>query len=89
MRNGTTRLQVANPPDRSPELLERWTNNLLSRLRPGGVWVVPRSISMVVVLSHDPKAAELHCIFPDPRLVAALLAAGWEVRPRHKQKENT
>lgn len=85
MRNGTT-LQVGNPPDRDPELLGCWTNNLMSRLRPGGTWVVPRSVSMVVVISHDPRAAQAHCIFPDPRLLAVLRAAGWRVYLRDEQE---
>lgn len=89
-RNGATAaLQMVNPPTGKPtELIARWTNNLLSSLRPGGVWVVPRSVSTVVVIQHDPKEVELHCIFPDPRLAIALIAAGWAVRHRPKHKES-
>lgn len=84
--NGTT-LRMTNLPAAPVPHVALWTNNLLSKLRPGGVWVVPRSVSTVMVLSHDPKHAEIHCIFPDPKLVATLLAAGWLVQPRQRHED--
>jgi len=57
-----------------------WTNKTMNMLKPGGTWVVPRSASLVTVVSHDPK--ECHILSPvgDPSIVEVLQAAGWSVK---------
>lgn len=72
-----------NPPDgESTHKNVRWVSNLLCSLRPGGTWVVPRSVSTVMVLSLDPRIVSAHCIFPDQKLLDALRDAGWIVQKR-------
>ena len=83
MRNGTTDLVVRNVLHKGgPDRVAQWTTSLMSRLRPGGMWIVPRSVSTVLVLSTDPKVARVHCIFPDAKLVEILRASGWIVQHR-------
>lgn len=58
-----------------------WTNEHMSRLRPGGVWGIPRSGMRVMVISHDPKACR---VLPgwnaDPSVVRVLKAGGWTIK---------
>lgn len=83
MTNGKSGLAVMNPRfETSPERAVVWVSNLLCTLRPGGTWVVPRSISTVLVLSEDPKIVRAHCIFPDPKLIVLLRNAGWVIQKR-------
>lgn len=84
MTNGKTGLVVTNPRfETEPERAAVWVSDLLCTLRPGGTWVVPRSVSTVLVLSEDPPIVMAHCIFPDDKLIATLRRAGWTVQ--HKQ----
>lgn len=83
MRNGTTAVVVRNPAKELPHpVAATLADTLLHRLRPGGVWVVPRSVSTVRVLSLDPKVVTAHCIFPDDKLIRLLRSAGWIVQQR-------
>lgn len=54
-----------------------WTNNALAHLKEGGAWYVPRSCSIVKVVSHERKQIELACLLPDPSLRRVLKEAGW------------
>lgn len=77
----TPDLIIQNPPVKGG-LTPQWASALMSRLRPGGRWFLPRSISTVLVLSTDPKIAHAQCVFPDPTLLATLAAAGWTIQAR-------
>lgn len=83
MTNGTKTWVMTNMRfEKDAEQCARWTANLMSTLRPGGTWIVPKSISTVLVLCIDPKIAQVHSIFPNPRLADALIRAGWVVQHR-------
>jgi hypothetical protein len=56
-----------------------WTNNCLSMLKDGGVWIVPRSGTQVLVLSYAKRSCMITCTIPDPTIQRVLLAAGWTV----------
>lgn len=81
MKNGKPGLVVTNPRfETEPERAAVWVSDLLCRLRPGGTWVVPRSVSTVLVLSEDPPIVMAHTIFPDQSLLDLLRKAGWAVQ---------
>lgn len=81
MRSEHTGLAVLNPRFDAPhERAGPWVNKLLLTLRPGGTWVVPRSVSTVKVLSEVPPIVWVHCIFPDPTLLRTLTSAGWTIQ---------
>ena len=81
MRNGKPDLVVCNV-DYQRVYLAQWVSDLLGGLRPGGKWIIPRTVSTVLVLSKDPPIAQAHSIFPDPHLVETLRLAGWIVQTR-------
>lgn len=75
------KLAVLNPLFDAPhERAGPWVNKLLLTLRPGGTWVVPRSVSTVKVLSEVPPIVWVHYIFPDPTLLRTLSSAGWTIQ---------
>ena len=81
MRGGHPALVVLNPRfEATHEKAGPWVNKLLLTLRPGGTWVVPRSVSTIKVLSEVPPIAWVHCIFPDPSLLRTLSSAGWTIQ---------
>ena len=83
MTNGKARHVVTNPRfESAPERAAVWVSDLLCSLRPGGTWIVPRSVSTVLVLSEDPRIVMAHTIFPDPRLLDLLRSSGWVVQKR-------
>ena len=57
----------------------QWTNSLLAQLKVGGVWVVPRSYTTVLVRSHNPKRCKVTHLYPDDTIVEVLKAAGWHL----------
>lgn len=56
-----------------------WINDTLGMLKDGGTWVVPRSLSVVTVLSHEPKVCKVLSMLPDPSISQVLQAAGWRI----------
>lgn len=54
-----------------------WTERCLGRLKEGGVWYVPRSCTVVQVISHEHKQLKLVSIIPDSSVRRVLKAAGW------------
>lgn len=77
---GPSRPQVLNVPGESNEFAHRWVSKHMTGMPAGGVWVVPRSVATVFVVSKDPPIAAVRTIIPDPRLIDALVAAGWTVQ---------
>ena len=54
-----------------------WTERCLGKLKDGGVWYVPRSCTVVQIISHDRKELKLVSIIPDRSIRLVLAAAGW------------
>ena len=56
-----------------------WTRELFERLKTGGIWMVPRSGTLVRI-DHEKRTAHItegHT--PDPSLVKVIKAMGWAV----------
>lgn len=58
-----------------------WTNDMLSTVKDGGVWMIPRSGTTVRVLSKALKTCVLHEALPDPGIRRVLIAGGWTLVP--------
>lgn len=56
----------------------QWTTEHFARLKDGGVWMVPRSGTLVRV-RHATKTATLHNTTPDPSIARVIKAMGWTV----------
>lgn len=56
-----------------------WTNQCLNLLRDGGVWTVPRSGTVVTVVSHASKTLLVSSARPDPSITRVLREGGWNV----------
>lgn len=54
-------------------------NSILAQIKVGGVWVVPRSYTTILVRSHNPKRCKVTHLYPDPSIVEVLKAAGWHL----------
>lgn len=57
----------------------QWVNDALGMLKTGGTWFVPRSSTMVTLVSRVRKQVHVVGLMPDPSLNKVLKAAGWEV----------
>ena len=57
----------------------QWTDAVLSNLKPGGQWIVPRSNTVVTVRNHQHRVCRVFSAVPDPSIVRVLKAAGWTV----------
>ena len=56
-----------------------WTQQMFSCVKDGGVWMVPRSGTMVRI-NHQEKIATITVGFaPDPSLKRVIEAMGWAV----------
>ena len=77
MRNG--KASTATPPAGSG-LTVRWVARHMDSMPVGGVWVLARSVSTVLVLSKDPPITSVRTVFPDPSLIESLRHAGWTVQ---------
>ena len=56
-----------------------WVNHAMDLLKEGGTWFVPRSSTIVTVISHEPKRCTKIGLVPDTTLTRVLKAAGWEL----------
>ena len=56
----------------------QWTKKLIESLNDGGVWMVPRSGTMVRV-DKKTQTATLTSVHPDPSITKVLTAMGWKV----------
>lgn len=65
-------------PDGMANAIE-WINSTMNLLKPGGTWFVPRSASMVTIVSHDPKHCTVLSPLPDQSIKQVLQAAGWRI----------
>lgn len=56
-----------------------WTRNMFATINDGGVWMVPRSMTMVRVSHTDKVATLIVGLAPDPSLKRVIEAMGWAV----------
>lgn len=56
----------------------RWQTNHVSRIREGGVWLVPRS-GTVITIYHSKKHAKFFGMLPEPDIQKVFRAMGWTV----------
>jgi len=55
-----------------------WTNDMLSRIKQGGCWFVPRCASSYTI-DHANKTATRHGMMPDSAITRVLTECGWKV----------
>ncbi|CAB4241138.1 hypothetical protein UFOVP228_23 [uncultured Caudovirales phage] len=58
----------------------KWTRHQLGMLNDGGVWVVPRSMTAIRVISRRKLEAEMIGMKREPEIVGMMRALGWQVR---------
>lgn len=60
----------------------KWTTDHFAKLKDGGVWMVPRSGTMVQV-NHADKTATIHAgVVPDTSIKRVIEAMGWTVKEK-------
>jgi hypothetical protein len=65
----------------TPEGMEnskRWQTQLVGLIQEGGVWMVPRSLSMYRIY-HSRRVAVKFSGGPEPQITRVFLAMGWKV----------
>lgn len=60
------------------EVAKVWTYRLLTSMKTGGKWIVPRSMSTYIVV-HGPKMLVKVSGSPEPSITRVVTAIGWEV----------
>lgn len=56
----------------------QWMKAHISRIAKGGLWIVPRSVS-IYVIDHANKTATKRSGFPEPEIARVFRAMGWTV----------
>ena len=56
-----------------------WTRNLFESLKDGGVWVVPRSMTILRIYKSERRVLLAQGIEPDPSIARVIMAMGWTV----------
>ena len=56
-----------------------WTQNLIDNIKDGGVWLVPRSGTIIKFDKVNKKALVTHQLMPDISIEMILEALGWEI----------
>jgi hypothetical protein len=56
-----------------------WTQNLIDNINDGGVWMVPRSGTIIKFDKVNKKALVTHQLMPDISIEMILEAMGWEI----------
>lgn len=56
-----------------------WTNQMVNHLKDGGVWAVPRSHTLVTIVSKEQKQVLIREGLPDPSIARVFNAMGWTV----------
>jgi hypothetical protein len=57
----------------------QWTQAMFDTINDGGVWVVPRSMTMVRINKSERLATIIVGLTPDPSLKRVIEAMGWTV----------
>ena len=58
----------------------QWQKQLLSSVKEGGAWAVPRSGNIFVVHHKDKSVTRIASLMEDPVIDRVIKAAGWIVR---------
>lgn len=58
----------------------RWTEAMISQIRDGGVWMIPRSGTLVQVSHKDKTVKIIAGIFPEKTLRRVFAAMNWTVK---------
>lgn len=53
-----------------------WQTNMLATIKDGGVWAVPRSMTLITI-RHSKKTAEFSDMRHEPDIVKVFKAMGW------------
>lgn len=56
-----------------------WTQKLIDNIKDGGVWMVPRSGTIIKFDKVNKKALVTHQLMPDISIEMILEALGWEI----------
>lgn len=56
-----------------------WTQKLIDNIKDGGVWLVPRSGTIIKFDKVNKKALVTHQLMPDISIEMILEALGWEI----------
>lgn len=56
-----------------------WTQKLIDNINDGGVWMVPRSGTIIKFDKVNKKALITHQLMPDISIEMILEALGWEI----------
>jgi len=56
-----------------------WTQKLIDNVKDGGVWMVPRSGTIIKFDKVNKKALVTHQLMPDISIEMILEALGWEI----------
>ena len=56
-----------------------WTQQLIDNIKDGGVWMVPRSGTIIKFDKVNKKALVTHQLMPDISIEMILEALGWEI----------
>lgn len=59
-----------------------WTRNLCEGLKEGGVWVVPRSGTIVQVFKSERRVVITQGPMPDTAIAKVIKAMGWTVNEK-------
>lgn len=65
--------------DEGMSLAARWQESMLSTVRQGGSWAVPRSQS-IYQIDHKNKVAKKLCGKPEPSIERVFNEIGWTVK---------
>jgi hypothetical protein len=57
----------------------QWTQAMFDTINDGGVWMVPRSMTMVRIDKKEKVATLIVGLAPDPSLKRVIEAMGWTV----------
>jgi hypothetical protein len=57
----------------------KWTQDMFDTVNDGGVWMVPRSMTMVRINKKDRIATIIVGFTPDPTIKRVIEAMGWVV----------
>lgn len=58
----------------------KWTNDTLRHLKDGGIWMVPRSGTQVIMTDYNErKCRVVEGFAPDPSIIKVLRAGGWTI----------
>lgn len=55
-----------------------WTRAVFEQIKDGGVWIVPRS-GTIVAVHHSRKSVSISSTTPDPSIERVIKAMGWKV----------